>query len=117
MHEGPEPPTTRVSVLDPAGYWVDPRLDCGASTMHSTTIIDYAADAPGQRGDPIDLARTYARRRDISLDAVEEAEYPAGQAATIRLRHNGRTVAVLYYNRPHGKAEPGGWLLGSTEEC
>lgn len=113
-HSGGDPPPTRpVVIADVGGFWVSPKLDCPVGSAESRLIADHVADADGQRGDPVDLAR----QTDVVEhgDVVQDAAY-ARSPGVVRVRRDGRTIAVLHYHRPHD-AEQSRWQLGTVQRC
>ena len=111
-HEGPAPEKTTVHVADPDRYWVSDQLECPPGSMTSSMHGDFAEGAPGEPGDPLDLARRSGRR---SLDNAEfvRAGYPdSPHGATVVARQDGKTVAVFRFQKASG-----GWLLGGEDAC
>lgn len=115
-HEQTPPPTTSVRVVDPKGFWTSPTLECPPGSGTSNQILDYAGDATGQQGDPVELFRQFRRRtRDLRKDDVFKlGGYPAASDPVVLVIRDGRTIARGHYRLgPIGD----GLIVGSIEAC
>jgi hypothetical protein len=100
-----------LDVVDPNGSFVPAEPECAGGEGYAMAPA-YAPGARGDRGDPVDVART----RLTGLregDTLERAGYPEGTQPIVRVVRDGVVVA---------KAElfddgRGGWLLSSLEAC
>lgn len=109
-------PSDDLTIVDPEGLWVSRELDCGPPTGDvgiMSVIHDHFFASPGERGDPVELARSHFGWADPG-DIVEPAGYPeADGGALIRVVRGGRVVAIASYDADG----EGGWLLGYEEAC
>ncbi len=111
-------PSDDLIIVDPQGLWVPRELDCrapagGGETGTMSVIYDFPT-APGERGDPAELARSHFGWAD-SGDIIEPAGYPEADdgGPLIRVVRDGRVVAIASY----AADGQGGWLLGYEELC
>jgi len=101
-----------LSIVDPSGIYRSTKLDCDS-------IVEGVGDSPegatGERGDPVDLARTrFDQVTDLGDDdVVEIAGYPKDELRTVRLIRNGRVVATITYYEDG----QGGWLEDTFSRC
>jgi hypothetical protein len=105
-------PTRTIQVTDPSGYAAGALLDCANETV-VVSHPDYADNAPGQRGDPVELARTDLGARLRPADVVRRLWYAGPDEAIVIVQRGGLTVARTKFQRL-GKDE---WLLEMTERC
>lgn len=112
-HDGGDEPTlVDISILDPNGLWVDPELECIVGP-ESNMIFDHFFASPGERGDPVEIARGVLHDLEKD-DVVERAGYPdEKQRVTVRVQREGKTVVAVYLDL----AENGGYLLGGANIC
>jgi hypothetical protein len=111
-HEGPEPDTTRLDILDPNAYFVSSELECEGNLSWSQ-VNDFIAGAEGTPGEPVDIARDRIHGLEPG-DELLPTGYPEREdAASIAVVRNGSTVAVAGFQR----ADDGGWLLGGGSGC
>ena len=100
---------TSFTVADPAGVYVADRVTCATS---STGIVDYAATAHGEQGDPVDIARRHLRGLRPG-DVVEAAGYPATDVRKVRLVRGADVIVVVTFE----PAQDGGWLRSMIDTC
>jgi hypothetical protein len=97
-------------IIDIAGYWVDPRVQC--TGMMSSGHPDYSVSSGGVlRGNIADPV-AYARARARPGDTVESAGYPAGRTPVVRVVRGRRTVKSIEF-----LPADGGFLEGNTDRC
>ena len=115
-HEETEPPTTSVTVVDPKGFWTSPTLQCPPGSGTSNQILEYAGDATGEQGDPVELFRQFRRRTgDLGKDDVFKlGGYPAAPDPVVLVLRDRRTIAQAHYGLP---PVGDGLILGSIEAC
>ncbi len=105
-------PIRTIQVTDPSGYAAGALLECADETI-VVGHPDYADNAPGQRGDPVELARTDLGARLRPVDVVRRLWYAGPDEAIVIVQRGGATVARTKFQRL-GKDE---WLLEMTERC
>lgn len=112
----PYTPLPTLRVLDPAGLWVSPELECSGG-LRSEVIRDYASETPGEEGTAIEVA---ARHLPLPLqpgDEVRDVGYPMTQSRrhlpVVAVVRSGRTVARVILT----PASDGGWLVTQWEAC
>jgi hypothetical protein len=97
------------TVSDPAAVYVADGITCD---VRSSGIIDYAQSAPGEQGDPVDIARRHLHGIRPG-DLVERAGYPATEVRKVRVVRDANVIAVGTY----APAQDGGWLLSQVDTC
>jgi hypothetical protein len=102
----------RVDVVDPSGIYRSTELGCDSIVGG---VGDYPQGATGERGDPVDLARTrFEQVTDIrDADVIEIAGYPEDELRTVRLVRGGRVVATISFY----ESGQGGWLEDTFSRC
>jgi hypothetical protein len=108
----PDTPFATLTLEDPDGLWMPGFQPEGCDTM-SMSNIDYAQDAAGEQGDPVDLAKGDLADTIEAGDEVRAAGYPEADLPTVAVVRDGRVVAVAEYF----EAPQGGWLLGGVTAC
>lgn len=111
QHEERRPQHLPMTVADPHGYWVSPKLECPGRTA-SSSILDYFGEAEGEKGDPVDIARRSLTGLEPE-DVVRRAGYPEAASPTVAVVREGRTLVTLFFVA----ARDGGWLLSTQEAC
>jgi hypothetical protein len=112
-HSGQEPETQTVHVTDPNGLFVRPALKCPeGSPQAGGATLDYASDARGTKGEPVDIARDVLVGLESS-DEVIAVGYPEAEFPQVAVLRDGKQVAHLRYS----PAEKGEWLLGGYSAC
>ena len=101
-----------LDVVDPNGSFVSAEPECSGGEAWGTAPA-YAPGAVGDRGDPVDVARTRLTGLQ-SGDVVERAGYlQSDDAAIVRVIRGGTVIArVDLFDDGRG-----GWLLSSMEGC
>jgi hypothetical protein len=98
-----------VEVVDPAGLYVSPELEC-------TSVVGMTPEYPegwmGYRGDPVEAARVLLTGL-LESDVVERAGYPQSSEPIVRIVREGAVVGRVHL-REDGQ---GGWLLDTLERC
>lgn len=99
-------------VVDPDAVYRSTELDCDS---RATMNVDYAPDAPGQQGDPVDVAREWLEKGYglTGDDVVESGGYPEAKPPIARLLRDGRVLATLELLR----AANDGWLVSTATTC
>jgi hypothetical protein len=97
------------TVVDPAVMHVPDRVTCA---LMSSLIVDYAGNAPGLRGDPVEIARSHLRGVHDG-DVVERAGYPDTDNPKVRVVRDGEVLAVVTYEPALG----GGWHMSMFDSC
>lgn len=98
-----------LKVVDTDGVFAPTTLECPTDErVHQD--VDYAADAEGRVGDPVELTKALVTAVRPS-DKVEAAGYPAAETRLVRVIRDGRAIAIAEWT-----AAPGGgwWRTGST---
>lgn len=105
--EGGEP----LEVTDEDGIWVSTRLGCAEQF---SSVIDYAQDAKGETGDPLEAARKALESYGLEPDDVfERAGYPEAEGTSVRMVRAGESLAVIFLvDDGDGK-----WLVGGVNGC
>lgn len=98
-----------VQVVDPAGLYVSPELDC-SSVVAMTP--EYPEGWMGYQGDPVEAARVLLTGL-LEGDVVERAGYPQSSEPVVRIVREGVVVGRVHL-REDGQ---GGWLLDTLERC
>jgi hypothetical protein len=104
-----------LTIVDPEGLYVPTDLDGCPDGEQFSYVADFAPDAKGEPGDPVDVAREHLRanHRLAPDDTVERAGYPAEPTVRVRMVRDGKTVVVVDLSPANG----GGWLVGSGSGC
>lgn len=99
-------------VVDPDAVYRSTELECES---RATMNVDYALDAPGQQGDPVDVAREWLEEGYglTGGDVVESGGYPDVGRPIARLVRDGRVLATVELIR----AEDDGWLVSTATTC
>lgn len=112
MHGGGEPEGLPIRVLDPGDHWRPGELECEPDDGESRVTIDYFDEAPGEKGDPEDIARR-------SANGIEEGDefitvrYPEAEHREVAVVRDEKRVALFSY----WPAQNGGWLLDGYSAC
>jgi hypothetical protein len=103
-----------LEVIDEGGYWAPYAIEDCANV--ETAQLDYIADAPGEKGEPTDVARKYLGESVQEGDTVELAGYESpgeNNATWVRLVRDGKVVAAVDLM----KTPDGGWLVNTVSTC
>jgi hypothetical protein len=111
-HDGPEPDTTTLEILDPNAYFRSSELECEGDLAWSQDN-DFVAGATGTPGQPIDIARDRVRGLEPSDELVGVGYAEREGAAAVAIVRDGATIGVVSFTR----ADDGGWLLSGGSGC
>jgi hypothetical protein len=107
----PDTPWSTLTVEDPEGLWAPASVE--GCDLVSNGIVDYAQDAVGEQGDPVDIARRELGGSLEPGDEVRAAGYPESAQPTVAVVRDERVVMVVQYV-PDSQ---GGWLRSETTAC
>ena len=107
----PDTPWSTLTVEDPEGLWAPASVE--GCDLVSNGIVDYAQDAVGEQGDPVDIARRELGGSLEPGDEVRPAGYPESAQPTVAVVRDERVVMVVLYV-PDSQ---GGWLRSETTAC
>jgi len=99
-----------LDITDPEGSFVP--ADLGCPDAASGSIFDYAEDAVGVQGDPVEVARQHLSGLEFD-DVIERAGYPESNLPVVRVVRGGDVVASARF-MSDGE---GGWLLETLDVC
>jgi hypothetical protein len=117
---GPQDPSEiphehHLTVIDPEGLFVGTELTGCPDGERFGYVADFAPDAKGEPGDPVDVARAALRENHglQEADIVERAGYPDEGNVRVRMVRNGEVVVLLTLFA----APAGGWLVSGADGC
>lgn len=99
-----------LTIVDPEGVFQPTTLDCVGDRVRED--IDYAANAEGRMGDPVELTKALVTTVRPS-DKVESAGYPAAETRLVRVIRDGRAIAIAEWTPAQG----GGWSRTGATVC
>ncbi len=109
-------PLPTLQVVDPAGLWVSPELECTGG-LRAEVVRDYASEAPGEEGTAIEVATRHLPLPLRPGDEIRDTFYPMTQSQrhlpVVAVVRSGRTVARVVLT----PASDGGWLVTLWEAC
>jgi hypothetical protein len=103
------PGSATVTIIDPAGLWMDDRVAC---PDRSVGINDYVAGFAGEAGDPVELFRRHLTGLQPG-DLVARAGYPAASEREVRVMRAGEVLGLGIYRQ----SSPLHWLLDTVAVC